>query len=310
MTRPQGDDNGPPGHRRQAAGITSHSGPEAGLPAGAALEATLRAHLRSWPGEAACVLVDRSGTLATSGPADQPFAWASVTKLLVAWAVLVASEEGTLGLDEPAGPEGSTVAHLMAHASGLPFEGTSSLSPPGRRRIYSNTGTEALAAHLEFRTAMSFEQYAREGVLGPLGMNSTTLAGSPAHGARGPLSDLLLLAKELLEPSLVSEPTWKRATSVAFPGLAGVLPGFGRYEPCDWGLGPELRSNKWPHWTGTRNAPSTYGHFGQSGSFVWADPGAGVALAGLSSEPFGPWAKQAWPAVSDAVLALPASVSF
>ena len=300
---PTAETNGFPNDPRGVAGVTRPAGPGAGLSAGAGLEAALRAHISSWPGEAACGVVGPSGTLAASGPAEQPFAWASVTKLLVALAVLVASEEGTLGLDEPAGPEGSTVAHLMAHASGLPFAGTSPLSPPGRRRVYSNTGTEALAAHLEFRTAMSFEQYLREGVLGPLGINRTTLAGSPAHGARGPLSDLLLLAKELLAPSLVGESTWKTATSVAFPGLAGVLPGFGRYEPCDWGLGPELRDNKSPHWTGTRNSPSTYGHFGQSGSFVWADPEAGVALAGLSSEPFGPWAKQAWPAVSDAVLA-------
>jgi CubicO group peptidase (beta-lactamase class C family) len=263
----------------------------------------LRAHVATWPGRAACAVANAEVTVASAGPEEEVFEWASVTKLLVAFAVLVASEEGTVSLDEPAGPDGSTVAHLMAHASGLPFEGTSAVSPPGRRRIYSNSGVEALAAHLERRCGLPFADYLQEGVLGPLGMTSTTVTGSPAHAGRGPLSDLAVLARELIAPHLVGTDTWARATSVAFPGLAGVLPGFGRFEPCDWGLGPELAGTKSPHWTGSRNSRSTYGHFGQSGSFVWADPEAGIALAGLSTEPFGPWAKEAWPALSDAVLA-------
>ena len=48
--------------------------------------------------------------------------WASVSKLATAVAMLVAAEEGIVDLDEPAGPPGSTFRHLLAHASGLPFE--------------------------------------------------------------------------------------------------------------------------------------------------------------------------------------------
>jgi hypothetical protein len=33
------------------------------------------------------------------------------------------------------------------------------------------------------------------------------------------------------------------------------------------------------------------------------DPVAGLALTCLTDRPFGPWALEAWPAVSDAVLA-------
>ena len=51
-----------------------------------------------------------------------------------------------------------------------------------------------------------------------------------------------------------------------------MLPGYGRFDPCDWGLGFELKDAKEPHWTGARNSPSTFGHFGRSGSFVVGGP--------------------------------------
>src|SRR2546430_7562538 len=93
------------------------------------------------------------------------------------------------------------------------------------------------------------------------------------------------------------------ATSVAFPGLSGVLPGFGRQEHNDWGLGFEIRDAKSPHWTGSRNSPRTFGHFGQSGSFLWVDPDAGLACVSLADENFGDWARQAWPKLSDDLIA-------
>ncbi|HUC14612.1 MAG TPA: serine hydrolase domain-containing protein [Acidimicrobiales bacterium] len=275
------------------------------------LSATLASHLANWPGLAAAGVVacDRSGDhprtelLATTGPLAERFEWASVTKLLACLASLVALEEGSVTLDDPAGPPGSTLAHLLAHASGLPFQGSQPVARPATNRIYSNTGIELAAAHLEARTGMSFGEYLSAGVLGPLGMPSTVLKGSAAHGASGPLEDLLLLAGEMMAPSVVSPETMHRAATVAWPGLSGVLPGFGRQAPCDWGLGPEIRGHKTPHWTGQSNSPATFGHFGQSGSLLWIDPDADLALVALCSSPFGPWAKQAWPALADGVLA-------
>lgn len=241
------------------------------------------------------------------GDLDRLYPWASVTKLVTALATLVAVEEGTLDLDEPAGPPGSTVRHLLAHASGLGPEGRTPLSAPGRRRIYSNAGFEWLAELLAQRSGMPFPAYVADGVLTPLAMAATLLphGASPASGLRGPLRDLLRLARELLSPTLISPTTYQLAISVAFPGLAGVLPGFGRFEPCDWGLGVEVRGTKDPHWTGDHNTPQTFGHFGQSGSFLWVDPVAEVACAGLADRPFGPWAAEAWPRLADAVLAEP-----
>ena len=247
---------------------------------------------------------DRSGVLATVGDTDRSFALASVTKLLTALAVHVACEEGSVALDDEAGPPGSTLAHLLAHASGLgPADPVHPLAAPGVRRIYSNAGIEVAAAHLQARAAMDVSVYVRQAVLEPLGMASTDYAGSPAHGASASLSDLLRLGAELLEPELVDPATLLRARQVAFPGLNGVLPGFGRQEPCDWGLGPEVRGAKSPHWTGSRNSPETFGHFGQSGSFLWVDPVAGLACAAVCERPFGPWAAAAWPELADAVLA-------
>ncbi len=86
-----------------------------------------------------------------------------------------------------------------------------------------------------------------------------------------------------------------------------MLPGFGRTERNDWGLGFELRDGKSPHWTGERNSPRTFGHFGRSGTFLWVDPEAGLALACLTDLGFGDWAKEEWPRLADAVLAEQAS---
>lgn len=236
------------------------------------------------------------------GPHDRVLRWASVTKLVTALATLVAAEEGIVDLDEPAGPEGSTVRHLLAHASGLPFEPSAPTGRPGQRRVYSNVGFETLAEHVAARAEMPFAEYLATGVLQPLGMQAE-LRGSPASELHGSLDDLILLARELQVPTLIAAETLAEATSVQFPGLAGVLPDFGRFDPNDWGLGFELRDGKSPHWTGSQNSQRTFGHFGGSGTFLWVDPDAGLALGCLTDLEFGPWAKATWPRLSDDVLA-------
>ena len=257
----------------------------------------------AWPCDHAAAAVLRAdGPDESYGAVDLPLRWASVTKLATAVAVLVAAEEGIVDLDEPAGPPGSTLRHLLSHASGLPVDGEQSITEPGRRRIYSNTGIELAAGLLEQRAEMSFADYFAHAVVRPLGL-AGHLSGSPAHGYRGPLDDLLAVGRELLRPTLVAAETLAEATTVQFPGLTGVLPGLGRMEPNDWGLTFELRDGKSPHWTGTRNSGRTFGHFGASGTFVWVDPDAEVACGALTDRRFGDWAREAWPAFSDAVLA-------
>lgn len=261
------------------------------------------AEIERWPGRRhAAGAVGRDGVLGLRGDLDEVFPLASVTKLVTAFTVLRLVADGTVDLDEPAGPPDATVRHLLAHAAGYPFDGTEPMQPVGRRRVYSNTGFEVLAEHVEEVTGLPFRALVFDRTLAPLGMEQTALDGSPAKDGRGTIRDLLRFAHELLVPTLL--PPWlhAQATSVAYAPLAGVLPGFGRQDPNPWGLGLEVRGEKTPHWTGSRNAAATFGHFGQSGSFLWVDPVNDVALAGLADEPFGPWAAEAWPRLSDAVI--------
>jgi CubicO group peptidase (beta-lactamase class C family) len=265
--------------------------------------------VEGWPADNVAVGVLRGGEeLAAHGPREQVFAWASVTKPVTALATLVAAEEGILDLDQPAGPPGSTVRHLLAHASGLPFDGRVPIGRPGQRRIYSNSGFEVLGEAVGAAAEMPFGEYLRAAVLGPLELGTAVLRGHPGAGLHGSLDDLLRLAAELQRPRLIAPETLSEATSVQFPGLVGVLPDIGRMDPNDWGLGFELRDAKRPHWTGERNSARTFGHFGGTGTFLWVDPEADVALACLTDLQFGPWALEAWPRLSDDVLVASGSV--
>lgn len=262
-------------------------------------------NVRQWPvGTVAVAVVDRTGrTVGSYGPQDQVFRLASVTKPLCAYAVLLAVSEGAVDWDQPAGPQGATLRHLVAHASGLAYDTDRVPAAAGTRRIYSNTGFTVLAETVAAATDIRFAEYLDEAVLRPLGMTASRLVGTAAAGAVSSCADLARFAAELQAPTLLPPQTVAEATQVAFPGLDGVLPGYGRQRPNDWGLGFELRDHKSPHWTGSRNSPGTFGHFGQSGTFLWVDPVAGAACVALTDRDFDQWARDAWPAFSDSVLA-------
>ncbi|NMR19436.1 serine hydrolase [Cellulomonas fimi] len=259
-----------------------------------------------WPvHNASTAVVSAAGEmLGAHGDQARVYRLASVTKLLTAYATLVAVEEGAVGLDDAAGPDGATVRHLLAHASGLDFSDPSARrSTPGRRRIYSNAGFEVLGETVAARSGIPFAAYVREALLEPLGMDATSFTGSPAAGASSTVADLVRFASEVQRPQLLHGSTVTAATSVVFPGLDGVLPGFGRQRSNDWGLGFEIRDHKDPHWTGATSSPRTFGHFGQAGAFLWVDPDAQVACVTLTDRSFGPWAAESWPVYTDAVLA-------
>jgi CubicO group peptidase (beta-lactamase class C family) len=254
-----------------------------------------------WPVSfAAAGVVGADGVVAVHGDSSRVVRLASVSKPVAALAILVAAEEGIVDLDEPAGPPGSTVRHLLAHASGLPFEGATPIVPPGRRRIYSNEGFRVLGDHLASSAQMPFARYVRAAICEPLALGLDP-DGDPGSGMHAALTDLLVFARELLSPTLVAGETLAEMTSVQFPGLAGVLPDFGRFDPLDWGLGVQLATPE-PSWMGTGASPRRFGHFGGSGTFLWVEPEAEIACAALTDREFGKWAKDAWPALSDAVV--------
>ncbi|MDD7814972.1 serine hydrolase [Mycobacterium sp. CSUR Q5927] len=264
------------------------------------------AALDDWPvGHAAAAVIGPQGVLATHGDTDRPFYLASVTKPLVARAVQVAVEEGAVELDTPAGPPGATVRHLLAHASGLSADSDRVLAKPGTRRVYSNHGFAVLAAAVQDASGIEFGRYLAEAVFEPLGMASSRLDGGAAaagFGVTSTVADLAAFAGDLLVPATVSPQLHAEATSVQFPGLNGVLPGYGPQRPNDWGLGFEIRDGKSPHWTGAANSPRTYGHFGQSGTLIWADPAIERVLVVLTDRDFGDWVTGRWPELADAVV--------
>lgn len=262
--------------------------------------------IADWPVSAAsAAVVGPTGVRASRGDLTRAYRLASVTKPLAARAAQVAIEEGVVDLDTPAGPPGATVRHLLAHTSGLAMNSAEELAWPGTRRVYSNYGFAVLAETVERYSGIEFGRYLAEAVFSPLGMTASRLdGGAPEAGFGGvsTVADLVSFAGDLLRPRTVSTQLHAEAISVQFPGLSGVLPGFGVQRPNDWGLGFEIRGDKSPHWTGAANSPATYGHFGQTGTFIWVDPVRDLALVVLTDRDFGDWAKPLWPALSGEVL--------
>lgn len=252
--------------------------------------------LTEWPVDnAAGALLDLAAdTVETVGDVDRVYELASVTKLLVAYGVLVAVEEEAIALDQHAGPPGATVRHLLAHASGLAFDSDHVEAPPGSQRIYSSRGYELLAELVAAETSIPFPDYLREAVFEPLAMRGTELAGPAGHGARSTVRDLVAFAREVAAPRLLASSTVDGACEVEFPGIPGFVPGYGKFRDNTWGLGFEVKGSKRPHWTAVANSPGTVGHFGQAGTFLWMDPGLSMSAVVLTDRPFGAWAKPLW----------------
>jgi CubicO group peptidase (beta-lactamase class C family) len=258
--------------------------------------------LRGWPLGSAVAVVrldgDTTNELEACGDLDATFAWASVTKLAVAYGAALAVSSHSASYADPAGPPGATLAHLLSHASGLGLESGDPSMPVGARRIYSNAGIDLAAAALAGPSATA--QWLSASVAEKLGL-SASFAGRAASGAHGPLRDVVALAAALATSRAIDDATRAEALSPFMAELDGVVPGFGRYRPCWWGLGVELHGSK-DHWMGTVASPRAFGHFGQSGALVLVDPDEGLLVAATASEPFGEWARATWPGWMDDVL--------
>lgn len=259
--------------------------------------------VKEWPVDNFAAAVIDGDDIHRVGDLGKVFHLMSVTKPLSAYGFLMAMEEGVFELDTPLGPEGATVRHLLAHASGVGFKETDRVRGVGERRIYSNYGFQILADAVTEAAEMDFAEYLRQGVMEPLNMQWTRLLGEAGWEAQGTAHDLITFLLELMNPTLIHESTMAEATSVQFPELNGIVPGYGMMKPCPWGLGFEIKGDKEPHWLAPNMPADTFGHFGQSGTYVWVAPGTGRAMVALTDRPFGAWAKPLWSETNAAIWA-------
>ena len=260
--------------------------------------------LNEWPGTPSMVLVRLEGgavhRIAEAGDLEEIRPWASVSKMAVSLAFGVESDWEELRFDQRVGPPGATLANLLSHSSGLGLEKDDPVVEVGSQRIYSNYGVDlAVASILGDNTA---DNWLLQRLFRPFGMTSTTLEGPASHGVVGSTNDLAQLAVAWLRPDAVTAGTRDRLITPYAPQLDGFVPGFGRFSPCPWGLGPEVQGEK-HHWMGDWPATS-FGHFGQSGALILLNAEEQIGLVATSTEPFGAWARKLWPTWSSAMRTL------
>ncbi len=196
--------------------------------------------------------------------ADVQYRAGSITKMLVAVAVLRLRDEGRLDLADPAswhlgtlraagdGIAGATVGELLAHTSGLRAETAgpwwertagssleslagSSLGPDarripaGRRHHYSNVGYALLGELVARLRGRPWYDVVADELLGPLGMSRTTTRPQPPNAtgfAVHPHADLLLPEPE--HDAAAMAPAGQLWTTVAdLARWAGFLAGAG-----------------------------------------------------------------------------------
>ncbi len=177
---------------------------------------------------------------------------------------------------------------------------------------YGNLGYGLAAIIVERLTGMPFAAALRDLVLGPLGVDGylgTEPPRAPALLAdiRGssppelesfnsafyrslalPWACLVLTAEGAMRlvrafagrpagfvsPALLDDAC--RSQTDGLPG--GSAPPLW-YRDCPWGVGPDIRGAKQPHWAPPNAAPQSLGHAGASGCIAWHDPGSDLSYA-------------------------------
>jgi CubicO group peptidase (beta-lactamase class C family) len=248
-----------------------------------------------WPGTPSVVLFRLNdgveSRVVEAGDLEAVRPWASVSKMAVSLAFAVEFDWELHAPTEGLGPRGATLANLLSHSSGLGLEDGDSVVDIGTKRVYSNYGIDyAVNAIIGDNTAANWLDVR---VFQPFGMSTSKLAGRPSSGVEGSTSDLARLAVGWLRPDGISRETRTHMITPYLSNLDGIVPGFGRFSPCPWGLGPEIRGEK-QHWMGDW-PPSSFGHFGQSGSLMLLNVEERIGLVATSTVPFGAWAATLWP---------------
>jgi CubicO group peptidase (beta-lactamase class C family) len=210
----------------------------------------------------------------------------------------------------------SHASGLPETAKGTPTLEVLPVYPPGTRRAYSNEGFHVVGLLLAAATGMPYQRYIDAAVLAPLGMDAWLplpedesgraievrdpglsapgvpffngpewrRRGTAAGGAFASLDAVACVAGVLLDRGapLLHEESFDELATVQFAGIEGGLESFPKLHCPDWGLGLNIRGERGPHWVGDAVSPDTLSHFGASGTLLWADPRAGVALVCLT----------------------------
>ncbi|HMS25196.1 MAG TPA: serine hydrolase domain-containing protein [Acidimicrobiia bacterium] len=257
----------------------------------------------------AIAVIEPGGNHHYVGSASGRYAFASVTKLLTTHVIADAVSSGFIffedDIDDPYFDKGGvTLADLMSHASGVRPELLECVEPR-QKRIYTNEAFHLAGDFLirslgdEFR-GTTIAQLFKEG-LGAHLSSTIEIAGSCASSASGTLDDLVKFLGEMRSPTFLDGQMHELLTTPYCEDLAGILPGWGHYVRNLFGIGYEIKGEKSPHWSGPRSSSSTFGHFGQSGAFVFHDPVHLISVACVTNESFGPWAKEAYPQMCDEI---------
>jgi serine-type D-Ala-D-Ala carboxypeptidase len=253
---------------------------------------------------------------------DSVFGVASVSKPVTATGVMQLIENGQIGANQPlhkylpefqgADCEKITVRHLLTHTSGLPYRYEGPVLEAGRQGLqhepgtflaYSNTGYDLLGKLVERISGKPYNDYMRQAIFEPLGMNDSTFIHQGTNRERslrrrpGTRFDW---PEEMDGMTQASSTLWTTALDMGIflqtfinggcYGSAHLLspatiaamtrdqsPGLPR-EEVD-GIPNQPQGFGWFMLDGIRFpntpclfSPQSYGHAGASGAFVWADP--------------------------------------
>jgi CubicO group peptidase (beta-lactamase class C family) len=221
-----------------------------------------------------------------------------------------------------------TITHLLTHTAGVKRDDPDRVDPawargayrcvrkapsnPGQFFSYADCHYEILGVAIQTVHPLGFRRALSVEVLEPLRIRGI-LWGGKRHVARlsGGLSSLyrplrlrrhegtpaaglitdavgaMTLARafggneQLLDPKLVSLATSDQThTAISKDDLWSPHP--------PWGLGPEIRGHKKPHYVPQSFGEDSVGHFGSSGCLAWSAPGRGVSWSILSTRTIGP----------------------
>lgn len=208
--------------------------------------------------------------------------------------------------------------------------------PPYSHVTYSNVGYGLLALVVERRTGLPFATALTGLVLDPLGIEGylgiepprapVRVAGKlgehagtelepfnsvfwrslamPWAGLVTTVGGALALVRAYVgtEAGFLPSDILQAAISDQTGGLAGGFTGWLEWNPCPWGLGPEVLGHKSPHMVPERAEPTSFGHSGYSGCLAWADPVTGAAYAVLGGTRFHASWKTFWRPLGDLLL--------